>query len=165
MLPKIKTILYATGLGPNAPYVFRYALAFARQHQADIVAVHAVEPLSRFGQSLVEQYISHDVSEEMHKKARETVKAQLQQRIEQLCANECSGTTEDQNPVTSIQVVEGYPSQVVMDVARKCSADMIIMGSHHHTPIGDVILGHTTRKVLHATELPVLVVKIPEDLP
>ena len=51
MLPKIKTILYTTTLGPDAPYVFRYALALARQHQAQIVAVHAMEPLSGSGSS------------------------------------------------------------------------------------------------------------------
>ncbi len=70
MLPKIKTILYATGLGPAAPYVFRYALSLARQHEARIIAVHGMEPLSTFGQSLVEQYISHEQSEEMHQQAR-----------------------------------------------------------------------------------------------
>ena len=107
MLPKIKTILYATGLGPGAPYVFRYALALARQHGAKIVAVHGMEPLSDFGQSLVEQYISHEDSEEMHRKARETVKAQLADRIRQLCTKECDGATECENVVTSIKIVEG----------------------------------------------------------
>jgi len=163
MLPKIKTILYATGLSSGAPYVFRYALALARRHQANIVAVHAIEPLSAFGQSLVEQYISHDVSEAMHEKARESVKTQLQQRLEQLCEDECSDAT-NQNLVTSTLVVEGYPSQVIMDVADEYAVDLIVMGSHHHTRVGEVILGSTTRKILHTAEQPVFVVKIPKDL-
>jgi nucleotide-binding universal stress UspA family protein len=162
MLPKFKTILYATGLGPGAPYVFRYALAVARQHNAKIVAVHGMEPLTPFGQNLVEQYISHDMSEEMHKKARETVKEQLQQRMEQLCTMECNGKADCQNIVSSIQVIEGYPAQVILDVADNCSADMIIMGAHHHTIVGEVMLGGTTRKVLHNANQPVLVVKIPK---
>ena len=37
MLPKIKTILYATGMGAGAPHVFRYALALAKQHDAQKV--------------------------------------------------------------------------------------------------------------------------------
>ena len=162
MLPKIETILYATGLGPGAPYVFRHALAVARQYQAKIVAVHAIEPLSTFGQSLVEQYISHDASEEMHKKARETVKAQLQGRIEQLCTRECNGAANCENLVSSIKVVDGYPSQVILDAAKDCGADLIVMGSHRHTVVGEVIMGSTTRKVLHNASLPVLVVRIPE---
>ncbi len=163
MLPKIQTILYTTDLGPGAPYVFRYALALAREHQAKIVAVHGIEPLSTFGQSLVEQYISHDSSEEMHKKARETVKAQIKTRIEQLCARECDNVTSCEIAVSSILVIEGYPAQVILDVAEEHSADLIIMGAHRHTMIGEVVMGSTTRKVLHSASQPVLVVKIPKE--
>ena len=145
MLPQIETILYATGLGQGAPYVFRYALTMARQHQAKIVAVHALEPLSPFGQSLVEQYISHDSSEELHSKARETVKAQLQQRMETLCARECSGASDCRDLVSAIHIVEGYPDQVILNTAKACSADLIIMGAHRHTRIGEVMLGSTAR--------------------
>lgn len=163
MLPEIKTILYATDLGPDAPLVFRYALALGRQHQAAIVAVHGLEPLSPFGQSLVEQYISHDSSEEIHVKARDAVKGQLRQRMEQFCAQECDGAADCQALVSSIRVVEGYPDQVILDVAKDCSADLIIMGAHHHTVVGEVVLGSTTRKVLHHASRPVLVVKIPKS--
>lgn len=162
MLPKIKTILYSTSFGPGAPYVFRYALALARQHQATIIAIHAIEPLTPFGQNLVEQYISHDTSEEMHEKAREAVKAQLQQKLEHLCTKECSGATDCQNLVGSTLVVEGYPSRVILDAAEKYSADLIVMGAHRHTIVGEVMLGSTTRKVLHNADRPVFVVKIPK---
>jgi nucleotide-binding universal stress UspA family protein len=163
MLPKIKTILYATGIGPRAPYVFRYALALARQHGATIVAVHGMEPLSDFGQSLVEQYISHEDSDEMHKKARESVRTKLAERIRQFCTRECDGATECENVVTSIKIVEGYPAQVIIDAANECAADLIVMGAQRHTMIGEVMLGSTTRKVLHTASQPVLVVKTPKD--
>lgn len=163
MLPKIKTILYATGLGPGAPYVFRYALALARQHQANIIAVHAMEPLSAFAQSLVEQYISHETSEEMHQQARDVVKGQLQQKMNELCERECNGSPDCQNLVAAIRVVEGYPSHIIMEVAKEYSADLIVMGAHHHTLVGEAVLGSTTRKVLQATDLPVFVVQIPKD--
>ncbi len=162
MLPKIETILYTSDLGLGAPYVFRYALALARQHQAKIVAVHGMEPLSTFAQSLVEEYISHDSSEAMHRKARETVKAQIKKRMELLCANECNNAPSCENAVSSIHVVEGYPSQVIMDVAKDCSADLIIMGEHSHNIFSEIVMGGTTRKVLHSATQPVLVVKIPK---
>jgi nucleotide-binding universal stress UspA family protein len=162
MLPKIETILYTTDLEHDAPYVFRYALALARQHQAKIVAVHGMEPLTPFGQSLVEQYISHDTSEEMHSKARETVKAQLKTRIEQLCAKECNNAPSCENAVSSIQVVEGYPSQVIVDTAKAISADLIVMGERNQNIISKVVMGSTTRKVLQSAAQPVLVVKIPK---
>jgi nucleotide-binding universal stress UspA family protein len=165
MLPVIKTILYATGLSDGAPYVFRYALSLARQHGAKIIVVHAVEPLSAFGQSLVEQYISHQDSEEMHSKARQTVKAQIEERIKQLCARECNGTPECGNSVETIQVVEGYPDQVILHAAKACRADVIVMGAQRHSLVGEVMLGSNTRKVLQRAEQPVFVVRVPKGTP
>jgi nucleotide-binding universal stress UspA family protein len=162
MLPKIETILYTTGLSPAAPYVFRYALVLARQHQAKIVAVHAIEPLSPFGQSLVEQYISHETSEEIHTKAKESVKAKLKKRIERLCSEECNNVPSCENAVSSIHIIEGYPNQVILDIAKECSADVIIMGARSHSKVSEFMVGSTTRKVLHNAVQPVLVVKIPK---
>ena len=161
MLPKIETILYTTGLGPGGPYVFRYALALARQHKAKIVAVHAIEPLSTFAQNLVEQYISHNSSKEMHSKARETVKTEMKTRMERLCTRECNHVPRCDNPVSAIHVVDGYPDQVIVEIAKEISADIIVMGAHSHSKVGEVMMGSTTRKVLHSATQPVLVVKIP----
>lgn len=162
MLPKIETILYTSDLGLGAPYVFRYALALARQHQAKIVAVHGMEPLSTFAQNLVEEYISHDSSEDMHRKARETVTAQIKKRMELLCANECNNAPSCENAVSSIHVVEGYPDQVILKFAKEYSADLIVMGAYDHNIVSEVMMGSTTRKVLSKASQPVLVVKIPK---
>ncbi|TKB25204.1 universal stress protein [Desulfopila sp. IMCC35006] len=162
MLPKIETILYATGLGPGAPYIFRYALALARQHKAKIVAVHGMEPLTTFGQSLVEQYISHESSEQMHSKAREVVKMQLKERIEKLCNTECNHKPPCDNPVSAIHVVDGYPDQVIVNLAKEVSADLIVMGAQSHGKVSEIVMGSTTRKVLHNATQPVLVVRVPK---
>jgi nucleotide-binding universal stress UspA family protein len=162
MLPKIETILYTTGLGPGAPYIFRYALALARQHKAKIVAVHGMEPLTTFGQSLVEQYISHESSEQMHSKARETVKIRLQERMEKLCTSECNYEPPCDNPVSAIHVVDGFPDQVIVNTANEISADLIVMGAQSHGKVSEVVMGSTTRKVLHNATQPVLVVKVPK---
>ena len=162
MLPEIKTILYATDLGPGARYVFGYALALARHHQARLVALHAIRPLSSFAQSLVEQYISHDESEEVHIKARENVKAELKVQLESLCARECNGDAGCQDSISSIRVVDGFPAWVILDTANECSADLIVVGAHSHTVVGEVMLGSTARKVVHTASQPVLVVKIPK---
>jgi len=161
MLPKIQKILYATGLGAGAPYVFRYALSLARQYGAEIVAVHGMEPLSPFAQSLVELHVSHEDSEEMHRQARETVKEKLRGRIRQLCEKE-NGDDQAGCRVSEIRIVEGQPAQVVLTAAAEIGADLIIMGSHRHTVVGDAMLGTTTHRVLHSATQPVLVVRIPE---
>jgi nucleotide-binding universal stress UspA family protein len=162
MLPKIKKILYATGLGAGAPYVFRYALSLARQYEADIIAVHGMEPLSPFAQSLVELHVSHEKSEEMHRQAREEVKEKLRKRIEVLCEKEANRDPDKLCRVSAIRIVEGHPAQAVLSEAAACGADLIVMGSHRHTVLGEAMPGSTTHKVLHGAAVPVLVVRIPD---
>lgn len=162
MLPKIKKILYATGMGAGAPHVFRYALALAKHHDAQIIAVSALEPLSTFAQSLVELHISHEQSAQIHRDAQTQAKQRLRERIAQLCEKECGLDPQCAQRVSEIRIEEGQPAQVVLAAARACAADLIIMGSHRHTVIGDTVLGTTTHKVLHSATQPVLVVRIPE---
>ncbi|MGK2945026.1 MAG: universal stress protein [Desulfuromonadales bacterium] len=161
MLPKINKILYATGMGAGAPYVFRYALALARQHDAQIIAVSALEPLSTFARSLVELHISHEQSAEIHCKAQIQAKEQLRERIARLCEKECGTDPQCKQRVNEIRIDEGQPAQVILTAAREYAVDMIIMGAHRHTVIGDAVLGSTTHKVLHSAAQPVLVVRIP----
>ena len=160
MLPDIKKILYATGMGAGAPHVFRYALALARQHDAEIIAVSALEPLSNFAQSLVELHISHSDSEELHLKARNQARERLLERITRLCNKECD-TQQCAQRVSEVRIEEGQPAQVILTTAKEYAVDLIVMGAHRHTMIGDAMLGSTTHKVLHSAAQPVLVVRIP----
>ena len=162
MLPKIKTILYATGMGAGAPHVFRYALAMAQQHNAEIVAVSAIETLSEFAQNLLAPYIPPEQREQIHNEAHKAAKDQLQERISQLCEKECKQDQQCMQRLIDIRIEDGSPSQVILKAAEEINPDLIIMGSHRHTALEDAILGTTTRKVLHSATTPVMVVRIPE---
>jgi len=52
----------------------------------------------------------------------------------------------------------GVPAQVILDQARKLPADHIVMGSHGHTALYDLIAGSTTTRVLKGAPCPVVVV-------
>ena len=47
----IRTILYATDLGPHGVEVFNHAFSLAKQYGAKIHVVHALEPMSDYAQS------------------------------------------------------------------------------------------------------------------
>jgi nucleotide-binding universal stress UspA family protein len=162
MLPTIETILYATDLEPGASHVFRYALSLAQKYDARIVIMHVVEPLSPFGQSLVEQFISHQQSEQMHQDARNQLKQKLENRLELFCRDELASDPEGRKRVQSIDVIEGQPAQVICDQADKLKADLIVMGTHRHSAVGEALLGSTAHKVIHRTDRPTLLVRIPE---
>ena len=162
MLPEIKKILYATAMGASASYVYRYALLSAKQYDAQIIAVSALEKLSPFGQSLVELHISQEQSKEIHDRAHIQAKERLQERIERLCTLEGGTDPQYAERLDDIIIKEGPPAQIILSVAKEQNVDLIIMGSHRHSALEDAVLGSTTSKVLHNTTIPVLVVRIPD---
>jgi nucleotide-binding universal stress UspA family protein len=149
-------------MGAGAPHVFRYALALANQHDAQIIAVSALEPLSTFAQSLVELHISHQQAQGLHQTAQIQAKERLRDRITRLCEKECNTDSQCAQRVSEIRIEEGPPAQVILAAAKDCAVDLIIMGAHRHTVVGDAMIGSTTHKVLHSAAQPVLVVRIPE---
>ncbi len=162
MLPQVKTILYATGLGPGAPFVFRHALNEAEKHQAKIVVLHVMEPLNPFGKHLVELHISHEQAEQIQEQARAHAKKKIAERVQILCDKETCHAPSGENLVSEIRVVEGQPHLEIVNQAKALGADLIVIGSHRHSAIGEAMLGHTANKVVHRAEVPVLLVRIPD---
>ncbi len=163
MLPEIKRILYATDLDSGAPHVFRYALMLAQQQHAEITILHAQEPLSPFAQSLVELHIAHDQSEMMHQEAREKTRLMIETRLNELCESEQCQDEDGRDLIADINVVEGQPAEKIIDKATEIDADLIVIGSHRHSALGEALIGSTTNRVLHRSETPVLVVRIPDN--
>jgi len=56
-------------------------------------------------------------------------------------------------------VLSGPIGPTIAQHAEKAGCDLIIMGSHGKTTIGDLLVGSVAMKVLHATKLPVMLVK------
>lgn len=160
MLPEIKRILYATDLDSGAPQVFRYALKLAKEQKAEITILNVLEPLGAFAQSLVELHIAHDQAEMMHEEAKEKVRKDIESRLAELCeAEHCQGP-DGRDLVAEIRVIDGQPAEAILATAKEMGADLIVMGSHRHSTLGDALLGGTANKVLHRAEAPVLLVKI-----
>lgn len=160
MLPEISKILYATDLGPGSSHVFRYALSLARRYQAQVTILHVVEPLSPFAQNLIELHISHQQSETQHSEIRSHLLQGLKERLQAFCEQQACAAEE--NLIDDIQIFEGQPAETIISEAAKQASDMIVMGTHHHSVIGEALLGTTAHKVLHSCNLPVLLVRIPQ---
>jgi nucleotide-binding universal stress UspA family protein len=162
MLPKLKKILYATGLGAGAPYVFRYALSLAQQYDAKIRIIHGREPLSSTAQNMADLYMFKETAEEVFERASKEAEDIIFKNLEALCDKELCNDPQGRQRVEEIVVAKLPPKQAILEEANKCGADIIVMGSHRHSALADAMLGTTTLKVLHSSTIPVFVVRIPE---
>jgi nucleotide-binding universal stress UspA family protein len=57
------------------------------------------------------------------------------------------------------EVVEGHPTDAILQVAKKQGGDIIVMGSHGRTGLRRLFLGSVAETVLRSADIPVLVVR------
>ena len=65
---------------------------------------------------------------------------------------------QQQNVPSETAQLNGAPVQHIIDQAKKFSVDYIVMGSHGHTALYDLLVGSTTHGVLLRATCPVVIV-------
>lgn len=159
MLPEIKTIVYATTLGKNTRPVFRHAVSLARNYQARIIMVHALEPVSEFGHAIIEHYLPQEALDEIHNQGMSRVRDTMQTRVTKFRDEELAGLDDTDNLDIQIRVEEANPAELVLKIAKTEQADLIVIGSHsHHGMFGQKLLGDTAQQISLHTKVPVLLV-------
>ncbi|MHB8765204.1 MAG: universal stress protein [Deferrisomatales bacterium] len=159
MLPEYRTILYATDLAQHARQGFAHAAGLARRCGARLVVVHVLEPLGPYAEGALRNYTSGETLAQFGAQARERLIADLRQRVERFCAAEECGSA----AAPEVRVPEGRPAETILAEARAVGADLIVMGSHGHTAVGEIFLGSTAHRVLQKAPVPVLLVRVTED--
>ena len=120
----------------------------AHAMNAEIVLLHSVQPVSvvatlaEVGTSLPEAAVASV--------KREEAAAYLDSIKNELGTKRLKAST---------VVCDGSPAEQIIDYARTNAIDLIAMSSHGRTGIGRWVFGSVTDKVLHAGDLPVLVVR------
>lgn len=156
----IRSMLYATDLGLYAPYVMQHALGLARTFKADLYVVHAVEPMGLFAESVLQSYLDEQALNEFHRQGLNTVMATIEQRVLDSFREECADGLQDLSMIQSIKVLQGDPSQVILEQARTLAVDLLIVGSHSHGGGGEGHLGRTAARVLQLAQVPVYLVPL-----
>jgi len=158
MIPKIKTILFATDLSKNSAYAFYYAVQMAKTDEAKIVILHAVEPLPPmligFGD------FSHKVAQDRWDETAQKFKERIQN---------ISVKVDTQLGISSVDLISqilirlGPPVDEILKAADEESCDVIVLGSHGKGFLQQTFVGSVCSSVLRRTRKPVLVVPLPSE--
>ena len=158
MLPKIETILYCTGMGPNAPHVFRHAVGMAKRFDARIIALHVAETLTKRQKALVEGYSGLGSLSEIMKQAHQEAVERLPKRIAEVFARLAPGEDWRQT-VTEVITAEGHVAEEILRHVTSKNADLVVIGVHGESSF---TLGSTARRLIKDCPVPVLAVQVPE---
>jgi len=154
----IRSMLYATDLGLYAPLVLQHALALARTFNAELHVIHVVEPMGLFAESVLQSYLADDVLRELHNEGVNTVIEGIECRVMAGFRDELGEDNQDLALIRSVRVVQGDPSNVILEQARRLEVDLLVVGSHSHGADGDTPIGRTAARVLQLCEVPVYMV-------
>ncbi|HXA80869.1 MAG TPA: universal stress protein [Opitutaceae bacterium] len=143
----MKTLLAPIDFSAVSGNSLETASTLAQALDAHLVVLHALQPIAPVGDPMM----MPDMAQigEMQKNAEREARTQLTRACEKISAH---GVTIES------QLLDGPASAVILDRARALSADLIIMGSHGHTSLHDLLLGGTTHAVLKKAPCPVVIV-------
>lgn len=162
MSNNINTILYATDLGAHARPAFKMAVNLAKAHDAKLLFVYVVEPLTAAEMSSISVYFPDGALAELHKHSTEEVQAKVKERINSYCEEELDGA-DFPGGRPEVHVVEGVPAATIIKLADTENVDMIVMGSHSRSSVDKFLLGSVANKVVNRSNKPVLLVPIKGD--
>jgi len=145
----LKRILVATDFSRHSEVALRYATAFAKAFEAEVILCHVLERPD-FISSLPpvsEGYFPPNLAELQEKHAR--VKCE-----EVLAAAGLSHAR--------VLLLHGSPSAETVKAAQEEDVDLIIVGTHGRGAIAHMLLGSVAERIVRTAQCPVLTVRLGE---
>jgi nucleotide-binding universal stress UspA family protein len=143
----LRRILVATDFSDSAHHALRYGVSFAKQFDAVLVLVHAVENMTLGYASDLFPVPMAEVFEEISGFAR-TELAKLAAEV-----REKDVTVEE-------RVVQGKPPAEIVRLASEEKVDLIVLGTHGKGMLDQALFGSTTERVIRKAPCPVLTVRL-----
>jgi manganese transport protein len=135
----LKHIAAALGRDEGDSAIVSRALSMAKAEKAILTLIHVVD-------SAMSQVYDQDIYDE-------------HTRDDEQYLMEIAKEARTAGVAVEIALAYGDPSRELVSFAESHDVDMLVMGSHGHRLLGDLLLGETVDPVRHKVAIPVLVVR------
>lgn len=134
-------IIVPTDFSASSRAAIQSAQMMARQFEAQLSIVHVVEPhLASYAGMPFMPVV--DLASETEQAARAGLRAEEEALAGQHQVRTC--------------VRRGSAWREILEEAKECGADLIVMSTHGHTGLARALIGSTTEKVVRMSSIPVL---------
>jgi len=166
---QIKKVLFATDLSETAVHAFSYAVSLANLYSAGITILHVLAefPGEQFITNMISTTTWKEIKMRHYSEARDKLIGKKRnhgaiKEVLQAFSEEANANCENQAFVTDeILIKSGAPAEIIVQTAEKQNFDLVVMGTHGHGAIADVLIGSTAKWVVRQSSIPVLVIRLP----
>jgi nucleotide-binding universal stress UspA family protein len=146
----IARILVPIDFSVHSKNALKYAVPLAEQFQASLRLVFVVEPTIYPADLGFGQVVLPGVEEELRQKAAEELNGLIEREI---------GT----RVKAAASVRTGSPHREILDEAEEQDVDLIIVATHGHSGVEQILFGSTADRIVHHAHCPVLTVRPLEE--
>jgi len=137
----IKNILLAFDGSEYSYSALQYAKMFADRFEATLWLVHIFTHTS--------DLLGYEDYEKFYSKRKASGQTLLNEAFQELSNSSCK---------VREKLEEGPEAESILNIAKNCQADLIIIGTRGHGTLKGLLVGSVSRKVIHHSSCPVMVV-------
>jgi nucleotide-binding universal stress UspA family protein len=142
----LRCILVPIDFSDHSKNALRYAIPIAAQFGAALRLIYVIEPTIYPADLGFGQVVMPGVEEELRSKSEDELKNLIE--------------TEIGDRVVAKSIVRmGKPHQEILKEAKEENADLIILATHGHTGVEQILFGSTAMRVVRLAECPVLTIR------
>lgn len=149
---QLRTIVVPIDFSPSAADAKEWAIDLARRYGASLIVAHVAEP------------VAWPVSPDGLMVTPTDLAASTRRELEAALNQACAAIQETGVPARPA-LLDGRPASEIAALARRCDADLVVMGTHGRRGVSHAILGSVAEKVLRTAHCPVLTVRMREESP
>lgn len=147
----MKKICIALDYNPTAEKVAKVGFAYAKAMAAEIYLIHVIsDPIYydiEYDPIMGYESPFYDPNFELMQGLKKSAEEFLLTSAEYLgCEN------------TNIKVLEGDAGEAILDYCLENSMDSLVVGTHSHSVMENIMMGNTALKIVRHTKIPLLVV-------
>jgi len=158
-MSKVTKILYATDLSESAKAAMTWAISLAEKYEAAVTIIHVIPDLASMGYDLSVHFSADQLSQintEEQAKAMDSIK----ERVKSVCEEMKNDIPSCRIDLNDVIIKAGHPVQEIIAAAEDGKYDMVVMGTHGHSLISDLLIGSVARGVVHKCKAPVLTIRL-----
>lgn len=158
MLPQVKTILFACDLEDKTQESLSLVMSIAATQKAKIIFMHAIEPMNHQAQSMINNYLPIEELQALRREALNSVKDAMETQITIFYENHADDIELPEKP--EYLIIQEDASSAIKHAVEDHKVDLVVMNSRTHSKIGQMIIGSTANKVIHQSQVPVMVIPL-----